>query len=409
MDGKTSAVDPQALTKHAAVRILTLSTLFPNAAQPNFGIFVERQTAGLAARDGVDVTVINPIGLPPWPLSASARYMDLIALPLHEQWRGLNVYRPRFTLIPKFGGPYNPTMIARAILPLVRRLHAQQPFDLIDAEFFYPDGPAAMRIAKSLRIPFTVKARGADIHHWGTAKGCAHQALEAADKASGLLAVSAALKSDMAALGMDSGKIMVHYTGLDQSRFAPRDRATEKAKLGIIGPAILCVGALIPRKNQSLLIEALTRLPSVTLMLAGQGPSESEYRLMAVKFGVQDRVRFMGSVPHDELPALFAAADVMALVSQSEGLANAWVEALACGTPVVASNVGGAPELIRNPSAGRIIDINLDAIVAAISELLDNPIPPKDVAASVAHFSWAKNAEDLEAYFHKIIDEGAAG
>lgn len=391
--------------KDRQLRILTLATLFPNAAQPNFGVFVERQTAGLAARDGLDVTVINPIGIPPWPLSRSAQYAGLAKLPDHEQWRSLNVYRPRFTLIPKFGGPYNPAMIAHAILPLVRRLHAENPFDLVDAEFFYPDGPAAMRLSKALGIPFTAKARGADIHHWGHAKGCAPQVLAAAGAAAGLLAVSGALKADMAALGMDAGKIMVHYTGLDQSRFTPRDRATEKARLGITGPMILCVGALIPRKNQALLIKAMTMLPDATLCLAGQGPSEGDYRALAAKLDVTDRLRFLGNIPHDDLPALFAAADVMALVSASEGLANAWVEALACGTPVIASNVGGAPELIRSADAGRIVETNVPVIISAIEELIRNPIAPERVAAAVAHFSWANNAERLDAFFRELCSK----
>lgn len=401
MDCQSRSPDAQ-FVKDAALRILTLATLFPNAAQPNFGIFVERQTAGLSARGGMDVTVINPIGVPPWPLSRSPQYAALSSLPLHEQWRGLNVYRPRFTLIPKFSGPYNPAMIARAILPLVRKLHADNPFDLIDAEFFYPDGPAAMQISKALNIPFTIKARGADIHHWGSAKGCAEQVLAAAEAAVGLLAVSAALKADMAALGMDAGKIMVHYTGLDQARFAPKDRAAEKAKLNIAGPMVLCVGALIPRKNQALLIQALPQLPNITLCLAGQGPSEPDYRALARQIGVADRLRFMGNVPHDDLPALFAAADVMALVSASEGLANAWVEALACGTPVVASNVGGAPELIRSADAGRIVKTDVDSIVAAIEDLIRNPIPAERVAANVAHFSWVNNAERLDALFRGL-------
>ncbi len=384
------------------IHILTLTTLFPNAVRPNFGIFVERQTAALAARDGVEITVINPVGIPPWPLSRSAQYRPLSALPLHENWRGLDVHRPRFMLIPKFGGPYNPAMIVRAIMPFVKKLHAENPFDLIDAEFFYPDGPAAMQLSAAFGIPYTVKARGADIHHWGDIKGCGSQILEAGTKASGLLAVSAALKVDMVVLGMDASRIMVHYTGLDQTRFRPRDRKAEKAKLGITGPLILSVGALIPRKNQALLIEALPHLPGVTLMLAGQGDSEAHYRTLATTFKVTDRVRFMGGVAHDDLTALFAAADVMALVSASEGLANAWVEALACGTPVVASNVGGAPELIRSPDAGRIVGQNVPEIVAAIRELLDHPIPPERVASQVAHFSWDTNAKALETFFRDI-------
>lgn len=387
----------------ARYRILTLSTLFPSSSRPNFGIFVERQTAALAAFADFDISIINPLGIAPWPLSLSATYAGLHNQPTHEQWRGLDVYRPRFTALPIIGGRMNPAMIARAVLPLARTLHAEQPFDLIDAEFFYPDGPAAMRLSQALGIPFTIKARGADIHHWGTAPGCNAQMLEAADKAADLLAVSGALKADMAALGIEDAKITVHYTGLDQSRFIPRDRTTEKAKLGINGPLILSVGALIPRKNQSLLIAALPELPDATLMLAGQGASEGDYRDLAEKLGVASRVRFMGNVAHDDLPALFAAADVMALVSKSEGLANAWVEALACGTPIVASDVGGIRELVKSRDAGRIVERNPDAIASAIKELLANPPSRKAVAANVSAFSWDENAGQLAAFFRNIL------
>ncbi|HEV7233444.1 MAG TPA: glycosyltransferase [Sphingorhabdus sp.] len=380
------------------MRILTLSTLFPATSRPNFGIFVERQTAALTSVPDFAVTVINPVGIAPWPLGQSA----LKALPLKEQWGELDVYRPRFTAIPKIGGRLNPVAIARAVLPLAKRLHADIGFDLIDAEFFYPDGPAAMRLSDALGIPFTVKARGADIHHWGMQPGCAEQLLRAADRAAGLLAVSGALKADMAALGMDADKIMVHYTGLDQSRFVPRDRAAEKVKLGITGPLILSVGALIPRKNQHLLIAALPELPDAMLMLAGQGECESDYRALAQRLGVADRVSFLGNVPHDDLPALFAAADVMALVSESEGLANAWVEALACGTPIVASDVGGIRELVKDASAGRIVGRTPEAVAAAVKDLLANPPAHDAVAANVSAFSWDENARALAEFFRRV-------
>ena len=384
------------------MRILTLSTLFPAASRPNFGIFIERQTAALTAVRDFAVTVINPIGIAPWPMSLFGEQAALRTLLHDEIWGELDVYRPRFTAIPKIGGRLNPGMITKAVLPLAQRLHAQIGFDLIDAEFFYPDGPAAMQLSQALGIPFTIKARGADIHFWGQQPGCKEQLLQAAERAAGLLAVSSSLKADMVALGMDADKIRVHYTGLDQSRFMPRDRAVEKARLEVTGPLILSVGALIPRKGQDLLIAALPALPDATLMLAGQGESESDLRALAEKLGVKDRVRFLGNVPHDDLPALFAAADVMALVSASEGLANAWVEALACGTPIIASDVGGIRELVKTTDAGRIVARTPEAIAAAVQDILANPPAREAVAANVSAFSWDENARQLAAFFREI-------
>ena len=386
------------------LRVLTLSTLFPHGAAPNFGIFVERQTAELAIRPEADVTVINPVGVPPWPLSRLGQYQALNALPEHEEWRGLDVYRPRFRLIPKIGGASNPRRIADALLPLVRKLHRQAPFDIIDAEFFYPDGPAAMRLASALGIPFTIKARGADIHHWGDDRKCREQILQAAEQANALLAVSEALKQDMIAIGMDGSKISVHYTGLDQDKFRPVDRLAAKRALGVSGPLFITTGALIARKNQDLVIRALAGLPDATLMLAGMGEEEHAYRALARQSGVADRVRFLGSVPHDQLPHLTAAADIAILVSKSEGLANAWVEALACGTPVIISEAGGARELVGSKSAGRVVDQTVEAIVEAAKAILAEPPAQELVRASVSQFSWTNNGDQLLA----ILSEAAS-
>ena len=377
------------------LNILTLSTLFPNGSAPSFGIFVERQTAELASRPEAAVTVINPVGMPPWPLNRHKQYQPLRDLPAHETWHGLDIYRPRFQLIPGIGGSANPRRIANALLPLVKKLHRQTPFDVIDAEFFYPDGPAAMRLADAICIPFTIKARGADIHHWGSDPACRDQILQAAEKASSLLAVSEALKQDMVALGMDGSKIAVHYTGLDQDRFTPVDRVVAKRALGVEGPLFVSTGALIPRKNQDLVIRAMTDFPDAALMLAGKGEAERDYRALAQELGVAERVRFLGSVPHDELAQLTAAADIAILVSKSEGLANAWVEALACGTPVIISEAGGARELVTSPDAGRIVDQTVEAIVGAARAILADPPEQEVVRSTVSRFSWTANGDQL--------------
>lgn len=388
------------------LHILTLSTLFPNAAAPSFGIFVERQTAELASRPETRVTVINPVGMPPWPVSGLRQYRALRALAAHETWHGLDVYRPRFRLIPKIGGAGNPRRIAEALLPLVRALHEQAPFDLIDAEFFYPDGPAAMRLAAGLGIPFTIKARGADIHHWASDARCRDQILQAAEQASALLAVSGALKQDMVALGMDGSKISVHYTGLDQDRFVPVDRVAAKRALGVEGPLFISTGALIPRKNQDLVIRAMTSLPDAVLMLAGKGEREQNYRALASELGIADRIRFLGSLSHEELARLTAAADIAILVSKSEGLANAWVEALACGTPVIISDAGGARELVSSPDAGRIVEQTAEAIAEAAHAILADPPDQDRVRSTVSRFSWKTNGDQLLAILRQTAGKG---
>ncbi|MBB5686202.1 glycosyltransferase involved in cell wall biosynthesis [Sphingobium boeckii] len=375
--------------------MLTLASLFPDASRPVFGVFVERQTIELAARADVDLTVIAPLGIPPWPLARHARYRALSTLPHQQQWHGLTVHRPRFPIIPGGNGLSSAALMSRAVLPLVRRLHAEKPFDVIDAEFFFPDGPAAMRIARALDLPLSIKARGADIHYWGRQRWTANEVREAGLAADGLLAVSQAMKRDMIAIGLPGDHIRVHYTGVDLDRFKPGDRAALKAAMGFEGHLIASVGALIPRKGQGLLIEALVGLPNATLALAGQGPHRGALETLAREHRVAGRVHFLGNLPHETLPDLFAAADVMALPSESEGLANAWVEALACGTPIVISDVGGAQELMDRPEAGRIVPRTPLAVAGAIAQILTHPPDPFAVRKAAERFTWAENTRLL--------------
>ncbi len=389
------------------LRVLTLSTLFPDMTRPNFGIFVERQCRELAARGGAEVVVVAPVGIAPWPLSHLQHYAPLLSLPREERWRDLTVHRPRFPVIPKIGGRMHVASMTRAIWPLVRKLHEEAPFDVIDASFFYPDGPVAQRIAKRLGIPYSVKARGADIHYWGRHPGTRKAVLSAGQDATGLLAVSEAMKRSMIALGMNGDKIRVHYTGVDLDRFAPQDRKEAKAFFGIEKQAVVCVGALIPRKGQDLLIRAIERIPDVTLLLAGHGPERAAFENLAAELGVESRVGFLGAVPHAQLPTLYNAADVMALPSESEGLANAWVESLACGTPIAISDVGGARELLTSPAAGRIVERTPEAVAAALSEMLSAPPDRVAVRKAAMRFTWRANGDALLAHLSELAGKTA--
>ena len=388
-------------------RVLSLATLYPNAAAPRFGTFVARSLEALAARGDWDVTVVNPVGVPP---VAFGPYRALAAAAVDGVEHGVQVYRPRFPLIPRFGGRFNPGTIARAALPLVRRLHAEKPFDLVDAQFFYPDGPAAARIARTLDLPLSIKARGADISYWGGKSYALRMMRQAAECADGLLAVSEALADDMAAIGLPRGKISIHYTGLDRALFHPSDKVQAREaiarRLGAVvpplAPVVATVGALIPRKGQSYVIRALHAIPGAHLLLVGKGEDEAELRALAAELDMADRVHFLGSLDHEMLPLALCAADAMVLPSASEGLANAWVESLACGTPLVITDAGGARELVRHPSAGLIVPRDAPALAAGIGRLLADPPPPEEVAANAAAFSWDANAAALAAYYEKL-------
>lgn len=387
--------------------VLALSTLYPNPVNPRFGTFVARSLEALAKRGDWRVTLVNPIGLPPLALG---RYRPLADLPARAEEGGITVHRPHFTLIPRIGARRNAAAIARAVLPLVEQIHAETPIDVLDAQFFFPDGPAAAAIARKTGLPLSIKARGSDISFWGEQAFARAQMLDAARAASGLLAVSRDLAGQMAAMGMAAGKITVHYTGLDRDRFRPLDhtqlRTQLSRELGFAmpdsAPLLACVGALIERKGQAIAIRALRDVPGARLVLIGKGEDESLLRALAASEGVADRVFFAGSVDHDLMPLLLSAADVMVLPTVSEGLANAWVEALACGTPVVTSDVGGARELIACDTAGRLVERNPAAVAAGINAVLNAPPPREAVAALTEHFSWDANAAALAEHYETL-------
>ncbi len=383
------------------LRVLSLSTLFPSPERTGFGRFVARQFDALAKTGDIALTVINPVPLPFWK-SGGAPHYGSNAYPV--------IHLP-FRTIPRFGVRWNPALIARAVLPIARQLHAETPFDLVDAQFFYPDGPAAARIANALGLPLSIKARGSDIHYWGGQPFALTDMLAAADQADGLLTVSDALGRDMAALGMAANKISTHYTGLDHALFYPRPMAQARADLaqatGIPpdGRLLVTVGNLIRLKGQALVIDALAQLPhDVRLLLAGSGPDEVSLKRAAAALGLADRVHIPGGLAPDVIASALSAASAMVLPSQSEGLANAWIEALACGAPLVITDVGGACEVVQSTDAGRIIERNATSIASGIADLLASPPDRAATASHAARFSWEANAAQLAAHYQRLID-----
>jgi teichuronic acid biosynthesis glycosyltransferase TuaC len=383
------------------LRVLILSTRYPDEERLYLGNFVERQMRELAARPGVELEVVAPRGRPLRPLRALSGRAGLEALPREALWRGLRVHRPVYPVLPGLAA-LTPRLMARRLLPLLRAARARFPFDLISAEFAWPEGPAAVRLGRALGVPVSIKARGADFERWRTGRRARRELLQAGRAAAGLLAVSGSVRASMIEAGLPPDRIRLHYPAVDTDRFRPLDPAAAKAALRLAGPVLLTIGNLRAEKQQHLAIEALARLPGATLVMVGGGPRAADLRRLADSLGVADRVRFVGAVPHELLPNFYAAADLLIHPSAVEGFANVRLEALACGTPVVSTAAGEAERLIRSPSSGRIVAADAGEIAAAAAVLLADPPHPCDVREAALEFSWARATDALEDWFRAL-------
>lgn len=387
----------------AMLRVLAITTLFPNTAQPVFATFVEGSLLRLGARADVDLTVVAPLGVPPWPLDRVGDYAKFAGVPLSEMWKGVRVHRPRFPVIPRVGWRVNAALVARAATPFVKAGR----YDVIQADFFFPDGVAAAALGARAGLPVSIKARGSDIQLWGRKPQLKQAMVAAASQAAGLLAVSQSLKAQMVELGMPAEKIAVHYTGVELERFRPVDRAAARAELGLPAPLVLSVGHLIARKRFDVVIRAMAALPHAHLRIVGDGPERGRLQALIAELGLGARVELMGARPHAEVARLLAAADVLALASEREGLANVWVEALACGTPIVITPIEGSAETIDRAAAGRIVRREPAAFAEAIGALLADPPPQEAVRAAVSgRFGWERHTDELFGHLQQLAGRG---
>jgi glycosyltransferase involved in cell wall biosynthesis len=228
-----------------------------------------------------------------------------------------------------------------------------------------------------------------------------------------VIAVSAALKKEMISLGIPAEKIEVIPNGIDANRFRPiaMDTARQKLHLGQIGALILAVGALIPLKGQELLIHAFARISMenshLQLYILGEGPLRPTLEKLVLKLGLQDRVHLPGKKPHEELPFWFSAADVSCLPSAREGWPNVVTESLACGTPVVATRVGGIPEILVSPDFGILVDQSIESIASGLSQALSKRWDREGISARVRERTWDTVAAEVDRTLNSLVQPGA--
>lgn len=372
------------------MRVLTFSTLFPNAAQPNFGVFVENRLRHLVASGRVDARVLAPIPYFPFKSEVFGSYGAYARAPFEEARHGLTVIHPRYLVIPKIGMFLAPHSLFRSALKTAQAMiEAGFDFDLIDAHYFFPDGVAAAWLSKALNKPLLITARGTDINLIPQNERARRMILEAGNQASEMIAVCQALKDEMVDIGLDEHRITVLRNGVDLGLFEPKDRAQAKARYHVGDKTLVSVGALIERKGHHLTIEALTQLKDFELLIAGEGPERARLEALARDKNVERRVRFLGRVNHEDLAWLYSASEASVLASSREGWANVLLESMACGTPVVASDLWGTPECVSTPEAGVLMkDYSPQALVDGVRYLFDNMPERSDTRRYAEHFSW---------------------
>ena len=394
------------------IRTLLFSTLYPSSVRPVHGIFVETRLRELLKSGQVETRVVAPV---PWfPLKDErfGEYGKFAATPRQETWNGIEVHHPRYFLPPKVGMNIAPFSMARAALPTIRRLIADGfDFDLIDAHYYYPDGVAAGIIAEKLGKPFVVTARGSDLNVIAEFDSPRRQITHTAAMAFASVGVSKSLMDKLASTGADHTKLNVLRNGVDLERFLPVDRkiAREKTGLPLAGCILLSVGRLDKGKGHHFVIEALKQSPGTILVIIGSGVERERLQQLASQLGVENRVKFAGQVPNEQLKYWYSAADALVLFSEREGWANVLLESMACGTPVISSQIPGTIEVVTDPAGGLLIkERTVDALTEGISSFFKN-LPERDeTRAYAARFGWESTTQGQLNLFKNSIQKGSA-
>ena len=378
------------------MQILTFSSLYPNNVDASHGIFVERRLKELTSRTAIQSTVIAPVPWFPFRSGVFGAYAESAAVAQRDRRFGIDIIHNRYPVIPKLGMNLAPGLMARGSRRAVRECITTKSVVLIDAHYFYPDGVAASLLANQFKVPYCITARGSDINLIADYASPRNQMLQAARGASALIAVSEALADAMRNLGMPPEKIHVLRNGVDLDFFCPSVETFSSDVRPSDELAFLSVGALKKAKGHDLAIQFIHRTPKARLVVVGKGEEKQALRELAIQLGVDDRVTFTGTLEPETLRAQYRSADALILMSAREGMPNVVLESLACGTPVLATTVGGIPELITDPCCGELVSVrSAEGLADAWQRLSSRGFDHDRIRQFATRFSWQGTIDNL--------------
>ena len=380
------------------LRVLAITKIFPNAVEPLSAPFNRQQFAALAKRCHLEVMATVPWFPGAGLLSKWSSAGKLANVPAHEVIEGIDVTHPKTLVVPRLAhATWGPLYAASIALKLVG---LRGKFDVVLGSWAYPDGFAAVLAARALGVPCVVKLHGSDINIIAKIPGPRRLSAWSLPQATRVVAVSRALADEVAALGVPREKIAIVMNGVDAALFHPRDRAAARKELGLGDePLALYVGNLKVEKGVLDLAAAWKDVPTGTLAIIGGGPAKAE-----LEAAVGERVELVGPQPLSSIPTWMAACDVLVLPSHAEGTPNVVLEALACGRRVVATSVGGIPDLITSPTLGQLVPPrDPKALAVALAHALSTTYAPDEVARLGARGGWEASAAAL----HQVLADAA--
>jgi glycosyltransferase involved in cell wall biosynthesis len=383
------------------MKILVFTTVFPNEKQPTLGIFVRERMFRVAQR--CELQVLAPV---PWfPFSEKLKPGYRPAVSRIEVQEGIKVHHPRFFSIPRFGKVLDGLFLFIAAAVTARRIRREFDFDLIDAHFLYPDGVAASLLGRFFRRPVLITARESDVERQLCPVFRGVQVRLALKAASGLIAVCSSLAERIAAV-VSPRCVTVVGNGVDLDKFhqLPQEEARTALGLPLKARIVISVGWLIERKGFHRVIAALPEIlphhPDLLYVVVGAEPHNGGYESQLIdliqSLGLGEHVRLAGGVPHHELHRWLSAADVFCLATSGEGWANVFLEAMACGLPVVASNVGGNAEVVASEDLGILFDLNRpQQLAAALDSALEREWDRERILSHARNNGWSTRVDLL--------------
>ncbi len=391
------------------MKILVITNVFPNSQEPNRGIYNLQQFQELKKFPGYEIQVIAPL---PWslPIKMNKKWYKIAQIPDKEEIAGFCVYHPRYLVIPKVLSSLHGFSLFLSLIGKVRSVQKRFPFDCILATWAYPDAFAASLIAQRFRKPLITKVHGSDINLY-TKPFLLRKLVQYALRASArVIALSGELKNIIVNLGVSEDRVVIVGNGIDEKKFKFENmkNCRDYLHLNNGGKKVLFVGNLMPVKGVTYLLEAmkilLDKRKGLSLTVVGDGTDRPMLEAKAAELGIRDFVNFVGARKHSDIPLWLNASDILCLPSLKEGCPNVVLEAMACGKPVVASRVGGVPEIIKSEDFGILVEPqNPGALAEALSLALDKAWKGSVIREEALKSTWPESAQKLREVFEKEV------